>query len=142
MLAERGIDYRNHLSGTLVSLAWTLRTAGKRTEAELLFREAAEHADAETMNGLAWPLATSPDPKLRDGPRAVALAEKAVAGTDRKKPMILDTLAAAYAEAGQFTNAIRVQEEAITLLKNEAEKHDYASRLKLYENNSPYRAGP
>jgi serine/threonine-protein kinase len=56
--------------------------------------------------------------------------------------MIMDTLAAAYAEAGQFTNAVRVQQEAIALLQNEPEKKDYASRLKLYENNSPYRDAP
>ena len=51
----------------------------------------------------------------------------------------LGTLAAAYAEAGQFTNAVRVQQEAIALLQNELKRKDYASRLKLYENNSPYR---
>jgi tetratricopeptide (TPR) repeat protein len=112
---------------------------GKRTEAGLLFREASDFGDAQTLNGLAWQLAAGPDPKLRDGPSAVVLAEKAVAGPNRKDPMLLDTLAAAYAEAGQFTNAIRVQQEAIALLKNEPEKKDYASRLKLYENNSPYR---
>ena len=132
-------DYRDHLSRRLVSLATMLQTAGQRTEAELLFREAAERADAPTLNGLAWRLATSTDPKQRSGRSAVALAEKAVAATNRKDPMIMDTLAAAYAEAGQFTNAVTVQQEAISLLKDEAEKKDYASRRKLYENNSPYR---
>ena len=132
-------DYRNHVSGTFVSLATTLQTAGKRTEAEPIFREAAEHADAQTLNELAWQLATSSDPKLRDGPSAVTFAEKAVAGTNRTNPMIMDTLAAAYAEAGQFTNAVRVQQEAIALLQNEQQKKDYASRLKLYESGFPYR---
>jgi tetratricopeptide (TPR) repeat protein len=52
--------------------------------------------------------------------------------------MILDTLAAAYAEAGQYTNAVKVQKEAIALLQNEEQKKDYASRLRLYESGSPY----
>jgi hypothetical protein len=89
---------------------------------------------------MAWTLATNPDPKMRDGPRAVDLAKKAVTMTSRKDPGILDTLAAAYAELGQFTNAVRCEQEAIVLLKNDPAKNDCASRLKLYESNSPYRA--
>ena len=76
---------------------------------------------------------------LRDGPTAVTLAEKAVADTSRKDPLILDTLAAAYAEVGQFTNATRIQQEAIALLQAEDQKRDYSSRLKLYESRSAYR---
>ena len=45
-------------------------------------------------------------------------AEKAVAATNRKDHAILDTLAAAYAEAGQFTNAISTQKEAIGLVQD------------------------
>jgi tetratricopeptide (TPR) repeat protein len=123
----------------LVSLTTTLQTAGKRTEAELVIREAAEHADAQTLNGLAWLLATGADPKLRDGPRAVTFAEKAVAATNRKNVSYLDTLAAAYAETAQFAKAMSIQQEAIALSQSEQEKQDLASRLKLYENNSPYR---
>jgi tetratricopeptide (TPR) repeat protein len=108
-------------------------------EVALTIREAAQQANPQALNGFAWLLATESDPRFRDGPSAVSLAEKAVAGTNRKNPMILDTLAAAYAEAGQFTNAIRVQQEAIALLQNEQQKKDYASRLKLYESGIPYR---
>ena len=59
--------------------------------------------------------------------------------TDRKEPNYLDTLAAAYAEAGQFETAVAVQREAILLLRDEKQKQDFASRLKLYESNTPYR---
>ena len=76
---------------------------------------------------------------MRDGQSAVSFAEKALAGGHRHDPNILDTLAAAYAEAGQFTNAVNTQKEAIALLKDEESKRDYASRLKLYEANLPYR---
>ena len=104
-------------------------------------RRAAESGEAQALNELAWLLATCSDSQLRDGRSAVTYAEKAVAATNRKDPAILDTLAAAYAESGDFAKAVSVQNEAIALLKDEASKREYASRLQLYESNSPYRAG-
>ena len=71
--------------------------------------------------------------------KAVVFAEKAAAETHREDPKILDILAAAYAEAGQFTNAVRVQQEAIALPRPDEEKKDLALRLKLYQYNYPYR---
>jgi len=110
-----------------------------QAEVEAVPAEETEGASADNDNGIAWDLATNPDPKLRDGRRAVELAENAVAATNRKGPGFLDTLAAAYAEAGQFTNAVRIEQEAMSLLTNVDEKLDYASRLKLYEAGLPYR---
>ena len=52
---------------------------------------------------------------MRDGPRAVDFAAKAAALTNRKSPPMLAALAAAYAEAGQFTNAVNAQLEALAL---------------------------
>jgi WD40 repeat protein len=98
-----------------------------------------DETESTSYNDRAWSLATAPDSRARDGQTAVQLAEKAVAATQRKDPMILDTLAAAYAETGQFTNAVAVQREAIALLATDTEKADYGSRLKLYESNIPYR---
>jgi hypothetical protein len=69
----------------------------------------------------------------------VRLAEKAVAATQRKNGGFLDTLAAAYAETRQFDKAVATQQEAIGLLQSEPEKKDYASRLKLYQENNPCR---
>ena len=79
------------------------------------------------------------DATLRDGKRAVELAEKSVAASDRKNPMTLDTLAAAYAEAGLFDKAKAVQQEAIKLLRDEDQKRDSARRLKFYTGNLPFR---
>jgi TPR repeat protein len=132
-------DYRNRLAGTAVSLAATLQMAGKRAEAEQFMDEAARNADAQTLNGLAWSLATGPDPNLRDGTNAVAFAEKSVRATHRKNVSYLDTLGASYAEIGQFAKAVSTQKEAIDLSQSADEKKDLASRLKLYESNSPYR---
>src|SRR5205814_3741236 len=59
----------------------------------------------EAENNLAWLLATSPEPSLRNGPRALDLARDAARLSDYKEPHILDTLAAAFAETGQFAEA-------------------------------------
>jgi hypothetical protein len=90
--------------------------------------------------GLARRLATSANPEVRDGSNAVVFAEKAVAATNRKSPVELDTLAATYAETGQFEKGISIPKEAIALVHTEAEKNEYRSRLKLYELHQPYRS--
>jgi membrane associated rhomboid family serine protease len=61
--------------------------------------------NAETLNSLAWLLATCPDAAIRNGTRAVELAQRACKLDDWKNPALLDTLAAAYAEAGDFPQA-------------------------------------
>ena len=127
------------MANSLVNLAIVLRAQGKLDEAETIYRELVEREDALALNDLAWSLATSADAKARDGQQAVTFAETAVATTGRTNTMYLETLAAAYAEVGQFTNTIRVQQEAINLLKTEREKKDYETRLKLYQSGSPVR---
>ncbi len=57
-----------------------------------------------------------------------------------KNPAVIDTLAAAYAEVGQFEKAIVTEEEAIELLQTEAETSDYRAHLKLFEAKTPCRA--
>jgi serine/threonine protein kinase/tetratricopeptide (TPR) repeat protein len=91
------------------------------------------------IEGVAWILATSEAAEIRDGTNAVILAEESVAATHRTDTDALDTLAAAYAETHQFDKAIAVEQEAMGLAKNDAEKKDYDSRLKLYQAHSPYR---
>jgi tetratricopeptide (TPR) repeat protein len=97
---------------------------------------------APAMNSLAWDLATMPSASLRSGPRAVELAERALAFNQRE-PGFLDTLAAAYAEAGRFTDAVRSQETAIELLRQAGNVpapviEDFESRLQLYQNDRPF----
>ncbi len=69
----------------------------------------------EVLNSLARIYATYKDHKLRDGPTAVQLAQRACELTDYKNPRILDTLAAAYAEAGRFSEAVKTAEKALKL---------------------------
>jgi tetratricopeptide (TPR) repeat protein len=97
------------------------------------------------LDELAWLLATYPDSKSRDGTEAVRLAEHACDLTGRKIPALLDTLAAAYAEAGDFPRAIAAAEEAL----NRARSSGDNDAVKLSENilasfreNVPYRQEP
>lgn len=94
-------------------------------------------------NGLAWILATSPDEDQRNGSEAVALAERACELTQRQLHQLLDTLAAAYAEAGRFDDAVKTIREALALLSEEAADQEvaaeYRQRLELYEKKQPYR---
>src|SRR5438132_12900453 len=60
------------------------------------------------LDELAWLLATYPDSKSHDGTEAVHLAERACDLTERRVPALLDTLAAAYAETGDFPRALSV----------------------------------
>jgi tetratricopeptide (TPR) repeat protein len=62
---------------------------------------------------LAWILATAPDPRFRDGKEAVALADVAVQATSGREPQALNTLAAAYAQAGRFEDALRTANQAL-----------------------------
>ena len=64
-------------------------------------------------NNLAWVLATSSEPSLRDPPRALGLARSAVAATERRDPGVLDTLAAAQAANDDFDGAAATEREAV-----------------------------
>src|SRR5439155_869351 len=82
--------------------------------------------------------ATCPDEKYRDGKKALADATKACELTDWKDAETLDTLAAAYAEAGEFEKAVEYSQKAIDLADDD-DKPDLESRLKLYQERKPYR---
>jgi tetratricopeptide (TPR) repeat protein len=88
--------------------------------------------------GLAWALATSEDASLRDGNEALAWAEHCADATDYRDPACLETLAAAYAELGDFEQAIRWQSQAVSLLPADRNA-DLRARLHLYRSGTPYR---
>ena len=94
----------------------------------------------EVYNNIAWILATSPDRRLRDGRRAVALAEKAAAHTPDVN--FMDTLATAYAEAGRFEEAVAMENRVISMLAANGaagELGPYVERMSLFEEQRPYR---
>ena len=92
----------------------------------------------DAYNSKAWILATSDDPRYRDGKQAVELAEKAV----KIDPTVdsLDTISAAYAASGQFDRAIASQIKVIELLiqrDRSDEMGPYVDRLKKYKTHQP-----
>ncbi len=92
----------------------------------------------EALNDLAWLLATTPDAQLRNGARAVELAQQACQLTDFKQPLLLGTLAAAYAEAGRFVDAVKTAEKAIALATKQNNQELVQKNRELLEL---YRAG-
>ena len=94
--------------------------------------------DPVAFNSRAVLRASCPDEKYRDGQKAIEDATKACELTDWKDAETLDTLAAAYAEAGDFEKAIDYSQKAIELADDDA-KADLESRLKLYQDKKPFR---
>ena len=96
--------------------------------------------DAYAYNNLAWLLATCSDSKYRNGAKALDLAQTAVEFD--KSYANLDTLAAAYAEAGSFEEAIKTQKDAIALLNKDTDPKVLAEakeHLERYKANRPWR---
>jgi serine/threonine-protein kinase len=123
-------------------LGQVLQQQGRYAEAEQAYLGAvkAQPASAPAYDALARFLATCPDDKARDGKRAVEYATTACERTGWKTPLYLDTLAAAYAETGQFEEAVRYQTRA---LEDQTLKGDLRTaarkRLELYRQKKPFR---
>lgn len=123
-------------------LAYWLRAEGDLRGALEVVREGlnALPTAPTLLNTAAWLLATAPDEALRDPAQAVKYGEQACHLTEGRVHLFLDTLAAAYAAAGNFQRAREVEQEAISLATQadpqQAEK--YRQRLKLYEQEQPF----
>ena len=94
------------------------------------------------LNNLAWIRATHSSKELRDGAEAVELAERCCRLMDYRVSASLDTLAAAYAEAGRFPEAIATAKKAIEIASSQGETQmvqDLKSRLSNYQSAKPWR---
>lgn len=97
----------------------------------------------ELLNQRAWIEATCPDARYRNGKRGIADARFAVRfGTSYQKANYLDTLAAAYAEAGDFDAAIKYEEQAIAAQTKYYKLFDPDERLAAFRQHRPYRDQP
>lgn len=94
--------------------------------------------DGWSYNILALIQATCPDERYRDGRKAVQNATKACELSRWREPATIGTLAAAYAESGDFEKAVEWQRKALDLAP-ENEKNDYRFPLKLYQDRKPSR---
>ena len=94
------------------------------------------------MKSLAWLLATDGNPRVRNAAEALQLAERACELTQYRQPVLLDTLAAAYAEGGLFGRAVETARAAVAIALSSGQKElaeQIQGRLQLYEAGRPYR---
>ena len=139
---QAAIAIRPHFESCEEALAGAYEALGRNSEALAHWRKAlAIDSDrVSAMIGAAWLLATARDASLRNGAEAAQLAESARdAAPDN--PEVLDTLAAAYAEEGQFTRASATAERALELAKAKANHQliaDIHARQALYAKQRPF----
>jgi tetratricopeptide (TPR) repeat protein len=115
---------------------------------EKKFGDAAKHLEkcielsldfADALGNLAWLYATCPDGSLRNGRRALELAQRYERLADRKNPSLYDILGAAYAETGQFEKAVQMAEKALQFTEGADPSLELRRRLlDLYKSGKPY----
>jgi len=139
---ERAIALRPDGVDALTNLGLLLSTRRRPADAVTRFRAALaiDGANAQALSGLAWIRATASDPALRDASEAVALAERAAAGAP--SVAAFDALAAAYASAGRFEEAVKAARSGIELAVSAGQQEAAAQfrvRLQLYQSRKPFR---
>ena len=95
----------------------------------------------EVLNNLAWILATSPDPNIRNPSDAIRLAQEACNAVNSNDPATLDTLAAAFASKGRFADAVETARTAINLAgdANQSQlRKTIQEHLGFYTQGKPY----
>jgi len=124
-------------------LANALRRKGRYRDA-IAHYESALRIDPQsvlTMNNLGWILATCAEPSVRNGARAVEVAARAELLSGGGDPLILHTLAAAYAENGQFPQAIETAQRALQLAEQQKKSillRALPYEIALYQTDLPY----
>jgi len=118
----------------------TLHQIGYWRNGEILFLHSvkADPTNLPAIMCLAWTYATDPDPRIRNGAKALDIAKACVEATSRKEPGYLDTLSAAYAEMGQFSLALEVAGEALLLPSARAQPYFFSQ---VEDHIAHYKAG-
>jgi tetratricopeptide (TPR) repeat protein len=126
------------------NLGNTYLQMGQAKEALIQYNKALEidPNDTQALNNMAWILATWPDALTRDAARAIALAERADSLTRGTSPMISATLAAAYAEAGRFPEALTTGRRALQLATaegNAPRADSIRTQIETYQSGAAFR---
>jgi len=142
---ERLVQLTPQDAGAHFNLALALRMSHQQALAAAHYRAALRlnPDQPEALNDLAWILATHPEPTLRDGAEAVQLAERLCQLAGAPNALFLGTLAAAYAEAGRFTNAVQTAEQARALALAAGEMQGVQTtekQLGFYRAGKPFRS--
>ncbi len=141
---KRAVELRPDSAAYHYNLGSALVQKNQMREAITCFQKALELQpnNPNILNKLAWLLATSPDASIRNGPKAIQLAQQADQLVGGQSPVILRTLAAAHAENGQFADAVASVNRALQLAiaQNDAGLvNDLKTQLGYYQAGSPYR---
>jgi tetratricopeptide (TPR) repeat protein len=144
---QKALQISPDFAEALNNLGGALLQKGSVDEAIVQYQKALQIKPdyAEALNNLARVLATCPQASLRDGAKAVALARRANQLTGDGNPVVLGTLAAAYAEAGRFPEAVETAKRALDLSvaqNNNPLAEVIQNQLKLFETHSPYHEKP
>lgn len=142
---ERALDASPCDAAARVELADLLAEL-REAEARLLVLRAGVGHCSEShalLNRYAFSLATSPDPALRDGQEALRAARRALELAGDERPALLDTLAAAYAETGNFAEAVSVSRRALAVAEQQGRSPQLVASLRrslaLFERGQPLR---
>ncbi|HVM47769.1 MAG TPA: tetratricopeptide repeat protein [Candidatus Acidoferrum sp.] len=141
---QQAVESDPKLASAQSHLANVLLRCGRPAEAAVHYQAAidVQPSDPSLLNNLAWVLATCPLAAVRNGPRAVELAEQAERLSGGNNSSILGTLAAAYAEAGRSTEAVAAARRALDVAGTRADPAQAASlraMLGLFQGGAPFR---
>ena len=144
---QRALELKPDYAEAHNNLDYVLRQTGRVNEAIVHYQKAIELQPQFTpaLADLVWILATCPKPSVRNGSNAVVLAERANRLSGDRNPQILRILAAAYAEAGRFDEAIATAQKACALASQSGDPKLLESNqelLALYRNHRPYHESP
>ena len=136
-IEPENVEARNILGTALIQQGRIREAIEQWQEAQTI-----EPENGNAASNLAWVFATCPDDSIRDGRRAVELAEKALRISGGKIPMIFRILAAAYAENGRFSEAIESAQRGADLATSQGNSGlavELQSNIALYQAGTPLR---
>jgi len=140
---RRAIEINPDYADADTALGNALLQSGRGDDAVAYYRKSLsmQPMDLTTQNNLAWVLATSTNPSVRNGPAALELARQASRTTRGENALVLRTLAAAYAETGRFPEAVEAAGQALQAAGGADTPLSNALRdeMALYRSGIPYR---